>query len=286
MTTTPAVLRRLIAVLTLLATALVCVPSAAQAAHVKRLKPWKPTSTYLVQADLDGRSQPKLEPRARIDHVRAGQWVRIRCQTTGQAAFGTTVWSKVKGLYVPDHYLKTYTDGFIPGVPRCGNAPEVQPPSIPPGPSRATLTAAVKAVTYERVYGSYYRIYKAKYPTQIIWDNNACSVPENIMEVEIGAGPWLRGKPVKYYAGLFEKSCDRHDFGYRNYGSDAGGLTLDPTEARRQSINDRFFSNMRYQCQRIFPRKYVEAAQRGACYGAAEAFYTAVNLGGKPPFYR
>jgi hypothetical protein len=286
MHTTPAVLRRFIAAVVVLATTLVCVPCAAQAAHVKRLKPWKATSTYRVTADLDGRSQPKLEPRAKVDHVRTGQWVRIQCQTTGQAAFGTTVWSKVKGLYVPDHFLKTYTDGFIPGVPRCGGAPAVQPPSIPAGPSRATLAAAVKAVTYERVYGSNYRIYKAKFPSQLIWKNNACSVPSKLMEAEVGFGPWVRGKPVKYYAGLFEKSCDRHDFGYRNYGSDAGGPTLDPSEARRLSINDRFYSNMRYQCQRIFSRKYVEAPQRGACYGAAKAFYTAVNLGGKPPFYR
>lgn len=108
-------------------------PSVASADRVTSLQPWKPTNTYLAKADIDGRTAPQLEPRARVDHVRKGQWVRISCQTTGQMAYGSRVWDKVGGLYVPDQLLKTYTDGQLQGVPRCGAG--TQPPAPAPAPT-------------------------------------------------------------------------------------------------------------------------------------------------------
>lgn len=283
----PSTVRRLAAVgLAVTATALLP-PAAASAAKVTGPGPWQADNRYLVQADLDGRPAPKLEPRTEVDHVKQGQWVRIECQASGEAAYGSTVWSRVQGLYVPDAHLKTYTDGFIPGVPRCDQAPPAAPaPPKPKGPSRAKLAKVVSKVTYERVYGSNYGRLKAKFPNVgIIWDNNGCSVPKDILELEVGVGGWLRGKPVAYYADLFEKSCDRHDFGYRNYGTDAGGLKLDPTESRRASIDSRFGSNMDHQCKEVFDRKYVEAVQRGLCYKAADAFQTAVSKKGQSKFF-
>ncbi len=250
-------------------------PSAASAAKVTSLQPWKATNTYLARADLDGRAAPKLNPVARVNHVRAGQWVRITCQTTGQAAYGSRVWTKVNGLFVPDRYLKTYTDGFIQGVPRCGS--NVEPPPPPPaGPTRSELAAAADKVAFERVYGSNWRIYKAKYPNNgLIWKTNGCSVPEKLLNAQWRGVPI--GKGFKYYAKLFVKSCDRHDFGYRNYGSKTAGLKLDPSSTRRNQIDDRFHSNMDYQCKRVFDRKYVEAVQRGLCYKASDAFHWAVS---------
>lgn len=101
------------------------VPAAASADRVTSPRPWKATNTYLVRQSLDGRTSPKLEPRAKVDHVRAGQWVRISCQTTGENAYGSTVWDKVGAYYVPDHYIRTFTTGFIKGAPRCkGPAPQ------------------------------------------------------------------------------------------------------------------------------------------------------------------
>ena len=91
----------------------------AQAAHVTSLRPWKATNEYLATADIDGRSAPKLEPRAKVDHVRRGQWVRISCQVRGEAAYGSTLWAKVGRYYVPDQLLKTYTDGRLKGAPTC-----------------------------------------------------------------------------------------------------------------------------------------------------------------------
>ncbi len=252
-------------------------PAGASAAKVTSLQPWKATNTYLARVDLDGRAAPKLKPVARVNHVRAGQWVRITCQTTGQLAYGSTVWTKVNGLFVPDKYLKTYTDGFIPGVPRCGSSTTPPPPPPPPaGPTRAELASAADKVAFERVYGSNWRIYKAKYPDDgIIWKTNGCSVPKALLDAQWRGVPI--GKGFAYYAKLFVKSCDRHDFGYRNYGSKTNGLKLDPSATRRAQIDSRFHSNMDYQCKRIFSRKYVEAVQRGLCYKASDAFHWAVS---------
>ena len=105
-----------------LAAMLVAAP--AQAAKVTSLKPWAKTNTYLAVADIDGRTGPKLELRAAVDYVRKGDWVRIACQTTGQKAFGSTLWDKVGAYYVPDALLKTYTDGRLKGAPACGTAPK------------------------------------------------------------------------------------------------------------------------------------------------------------------
>ena len=105
-------------------------PAARADTKVTSLRPWAADNTYLVRVDLDGRTAPRLEPRASIDFLKAGQWVRITCQTTGESAYGSTVWDKVGPFYVPDHYIKTYTDGFIPQAPRCGG--ERPPPPRPP----------------------------------------------------------------------------------------------------------------------------------------------------------
>jgi hypothetical protein len=90
---------------------------------VTSLRPWAADNTYLAEDDLDGRAQPTVEPRTVVDHVRKGQWVRIECQTVGEEVYGSALWDKVNGLYVPDRYIKTYTTGFLDGAPRCDGAP-------------------------------------------------------------------------------------------------------------------------------------------------------------------
>ena len=107
---------------------MLAVPAARADTKVTSLRPWAEDNTYLVRVDLDGRTAPRLEPRASIDFLKAGQWVRITCQRTGESAYGSTVWDKVGPFYVPDHYIKTYTDGFIPGAPRCGATRPRPPP--------------------------------------------------------------------------------------------------------------------------------------------------------------
>ena len=66
--------------------------------------------------------------------MRAGQWVAIECQTLGDAAYRSPVWDRVGGRYIPDHFVRTYTTGLLPGVPRCPRtAPKPRPkPAAPP----------------------------------------------------------------------------------------------------------------------------------------------------------
>jgi hypothetical protein len=119
--------------LTAVGAASLLAPAAASAAHVTSLQPWKATNAYLAKADIDGRTAPQLEPRAKVNAVRKGSWVRITCQTTGQMAYGSKLWDKVGAYYVPDQLLKTYTDGALQGVPKCG--PGQQPPTTPQPPA-------------------------------------------------------------------------------------------------------------------------------------------------------
>lgn len=43
----------------------------------------------------------------------------------------------------------------------------------------------------------------------------------------------------------FKKACSRHDFGYRNFGSD---LQLDPTAARRRQVDGKFKEDLYNVC--------------------------------------
>jgi hypothetical protein len=127
---------------------LVALPAAARAdTPVTSLRPWAAGNTYRVEEDVDGRAQPTVEPRAVVDYLRAGQWVRIECQAPGEEAYGSAIWDRVGGLYVPDHYVKTYTTGFLQGVPRCDAAPAPPPDAdgdgFPAGQDCNDLDAAI-----------------------------------------------------------------------------------------------------------------------------------------------
>lgn len=96
--------------------------SASADTHVTSLQPWAAGNQYLVEEDVDGRAQPTVEPRAVVDYLRTGQWASIECQVPGEEAYGSAIWDRVGGLYVPDRYLKTHTTGFLENVPRCDAA--------------------------------------------------------------------------------------------------------------------------------------------------------------------
>jgi hypothetical protein len=141
-------------------------------------------------------------------------------------------------------------------------------------PSRATLQNAASRVEYENVGGPAYAAYKKKYPTKLNWTNDGCSVPKDLLSV-----PGLGGV-LKNYSATFKHSCDRHDFGYRNYGSNTStpGVhpKFDPDQYRKDTIDKRFLANMRIQCDKAYPHFYQVLA-KADCYAAASIFYGAVN---------
>lgn len=91
------------------------------------------------------------------------------------------------------------------------------------------------------------------------WSDDGCSVPSGIP----GTATW---------SARFDTACDRHDFGYRNYGK---GL-MHPTDGRRQWVDEVFYWDMISLCR---------TNGWTGCDAAALAFYGAVrNQGGRAFF--
>ena len=124
--------------------AMLAMPASASAdTHVTSLQPWAAGNQYLVEENVDGRAQPTVEPRTVVDYLRKGQWVKIDCQTPGEEAYGSAIWDRVGGLYVPDHYIKTYTTGFLAGAPRCDATTDQDHDGFPAGQDCNDLDAAI-----------------------------------------------------------------------------------------------------------------------------------------------
>lgn len=141
--------------------------------------------------------------------------------------------------------------------------------------SRATLKDAAEKVAFEAVGGSNYAKYKKAYPKELNWTNDGCSVPDAI----VVASPAL-GAVLKTYGKVFESSCDRHDFGYRNFGSATSTPgthpKFSPTRATKNKIDSRFYANMKIQCDDKFGG-ILKTPLREACKVAAATFYDAVS---------
>lgn len=159
--------------------------------------------------------------------------------------------------------------------------------SAAPSVSRAKLKAVASKVEYETVGGSHYGHYKktSPYNRQLNWTNDGCSVPKKVELIAIGVSPATFAL-MKLYEHVFQHSCDRHDFGYRNYGKNTSTPgphpKLNPTHARKNSIDSKFYSNMKVQCERKYgrfnPARYL-------CKGAAYGFYLAVHKKGGKAFF-
>jgi hypothetical protein len=80
---------------------------------------------------------------------------------------------------------------------------------------------------------------------------------------------------------LFNKPCQIHDFGYRNYGR---GLKLGRDEDTRAWIDHRLLQEMVRLCKDKFSRWY-RRANKVACIDEAGVIYTAVRNGGRGSFY-
>ncbi|GAA1262715.1 hypothetical protein Psi02_75220 [Planotetraspora silvatica] len=81
--------------------------------------------SYVVTATLDGRTAKSLSNHAYPDKYPSGSTVTITCQAYGEFTYGgSAIWDKTTdGLWVVDYYVKTGTDGFVAGLPRCDNTP-------------------------------------------------------------------------------------------------------------------------------------------------------------------
>lgn len=129
-----------------------------------------------------------------------------------------------------------------------------------PASAAPTTAQAAREVSLEAVFGSKYGYYKTHkpYSKTLDWRTNGCTIP-------------IPSAVTAYYRAVFAKSCDRHDFGYRNH--DKSGLS-------RKTIDDRLHSNMDAQCKARYTHAW-EAPARAVCFKASDAMYAGVRkLGG------
>ncbi|MFR9777392.1 CHAP domain-containing protein [Micromonospora sp. MS34] len=106
------------ALATLLAT-LVCAATATVAGGTAAYAATGP-GPYPAKVDIDGRGSMDPNDRIKTDAYLTGDPILLRCQDTGPAVGGSTTWDyTTDGYWIPDTYVKTGTDGFVSGVPRC-----------------------------------------------------------------------------------------------------------------------------------------------------------------------
>ena len=108
---------------------------------------------------------------------------------------------------------------------------------------------------------------KKNHPGRFDWSDDGCSIPE-FASVIVGS----------QYKSYFRDSCERHDFGYRNYGH---GLTIAPFDSRREFVDLNFRKDMRNWCA-----GHRTGSSLSACYSAAQKYVDGVRLGGGFAFYR
>jgi cell wall-associated NlpC family hydrolase len=76
---------------------------------------------FPAKVDLAGRDR-KSTSATEVKTYPAGSTVLISCQAYGEYAYGSPIWDRTTDeLWVADHYVKTGSDGFVPGMPRCDN---------------------------------------------------------------------------------------------------------------------------------------------------------------------
>lgn len=102
---------------------------------------------------------------------------------------------------------------------------------------------------------------KRSRPAGLNWDDNGCSSPTG-------------NKPGGFN---FLPACQRHDFGYANYGK--GSIRANPTDAQRLTVDTKFLADMNAECSRYSGKSLT------SCRNWAATYYSAVRLAGGKPFY-
>lgn len=148
----------------------------------------------------------------------------------------------------------------VPGLPP---APDPAPP--PPRNLRAEADAIMNMS-----YVDFINFKRRHRPAPFNWFDNGCSFPT--------PPGWKQ---------FFDKLCQLHDFGYRNYGRAPRNwprLQLAPNEDMREHIDARFLYEAKRKCKDSYDRWWETDLKLG-CYNAAGAMWTALRHGGRDAFY-
>lgn len=149
-----------------------------------------------------------------------------------------------------------------PSVPSIGG-PSARVPAavrrLPPNAPRQLIR--VTADGYMNLPLETFNTVRRVTPPPFDWTANGCSFGEV-------SGP---------FRDSFNRACNRHEFGYRNYGG--RGLALDRTEARRTRIDDRLRDDLNGIC-----RSEHRGLTETPCLVAAQAVYGAARSAGRSWF--
>ncbi|CAN5418144.1 hypothetical protein BH10ACT1_BH10ACT1_10380 [soil metagenome] len=101
---------------------------------------------------------------------------------------------------------------------------------------------------------------KRQAPAPYNWNDDGCS-----------------NSPDKPGGFNFLPACQRHDFGYRNYGH--GSVKASPSDATRAAVDSRLKADLTKECGRY------SGDQRSSCLSYADTYYAAVRTAGGKAFY-
>jgi hypothetical protein len=100
-------------------------------------------SNFLVKTTLNGYYEKSLNADNVWDKYQAGSYVTITCQAYGEWNYGNSaIWDRTSdGLWIPDYYVSTGSDGFV--MSRCDNDPMPSGgpgnPSVPSNPATGSV---------------------------------------------------------------------------------------------------------------------------------------------------
>jgi peptidoglycan hydrolase-like protein with peptidoglycan-binding domain len=178
------------------------------------------------------------------------------------------------GRATGDLLLHSAPDGCVAHVP---STYSTQDWVSTPTPGQPTSRAELRTKADELMNMDYLTFIQNKQSAQdpafnFNWHSDGCSGP--------GLAKYVR--PI--YRALFDRPCQQHDFGYRNYGRHTGGLQLQPDENARAWIDGRFVDEMNRLCDRNFSG-VVQTYNDIFCKGQASSMYTAIRNGARSSFY-
>jgi hypothetical protein len=118
--------------------------------------------SYPAKVDLNGRKHKgdaADAPGVVVDRYKAGQKVPVDCQ----AGVAGAIWDHtIDGVWVPDEYVKTGSDGYVDGLPRCDTDElavrdhgRTNGPAGPTGGTRAEKVARVIAAARSQTHQGY-----------------------------------------------------------------------------------------------------------------------------------
>lgn len=113
--------------------------------------------SYIAARPLDGRTQKSIGNHAHPDRYRQGDTVKVTCQAFGGPTYhGSSLWDRTtEGLWVPDYFVRTGSNGPVPGLPRCDVDPAPGATASAPRRSTSDLQLSSKGAAFIAAYEGY-----------------------------------------------------------------------------------------------------------------------------------